>query len=41
MKEKWVRADMREMEYQTELMLRSYTSSRPLSAREEEGDEVS
>ncbi|ABQ24984.1 MotA/TolQ/ExbB proton channel family protein [Geotalea uraniireducens] len=40
-KEKWVRADMREMEYQTELMLRRYTSSRPLSAREEEGDEIS
>jgi biopolymer transport protein ExbB/TolQ len=40
-KEKWVRADMREMEYQTELILRRYTSSRPLSAREEEGDEIS
>jgi biopolymer transport protein ExbB/TolQ len=40
-KEKWVRADMREMEYQTEMMLRSYTGSRPVSAREEEVDEIS
>jgi biopolymer transport protein ExbB/TolQ len=40
-KEKWVRADMREMEYQTEMMLRRYTSSRPVSAREEEVDEIS
>jgi hypothetical protein len=40
-KEKWVRADMREMEYQTEMMLRRYTGSRPLSAREEAGDEIS
>jgi flagellar motor component MotA len=40
-KEKWVRADMREMEYQTEMMLRRYTGSRPVSAREEEVDEIS
>ncbi len=40
-KEKWVRADMREMEYQTELLLRSHTSSRPQAATEEADDAIS
>lgn len=40
-KEKWVRADMREMEYQTELMLRTHTLSRPLAATEEADDAIS
>jgi len=40
-KEKWVRADMREMEYQTELLLRTHTSSRPQAATEEADDAIS
>ncbi|MFA7060956.1 MAG: MotA/TolQ/ExbB proton channel family protein [Pedobacter sp.] len=36
-KEKWVRADMREMEYQTELLLRQYLGS-PTGLAEEEHD---
>jgi len=40
-KEKWVRADMREMEYQTELLLRTHTSSRPQAAMEEADDAIS
>lgn len=40
-KEKWVRADMREMEYQTELLLRTHTSSRPQMATEEADDAIS
>lgn len=40
-KEKWVRADMREMEYQTELLLRTHTSSRPQTATEEADDAIS
>ena len=40
-KEKWVRADMREMEYQTELMLRAHTSRRPPAATEETDDAIS
>lgn len=40
-KEKWVRADMREMEYQTELLLRSHAACRPQGAREEADDALS
>ncbi len=40
-KEKWVRADMREMEYMTELMLRESGCRRPVPQEEGEQDELS
>lgn len=40
-KEKWVRADLREMEYQTELMLRNHLGTPTQPAEEEQGHALS